>query len=413
MIADITAEKSKLEKLTKKITSNKSGTSRKSQKNHTLEAQSPSPPPATALATALATAPAPTTISNAIGDATGDATDDATNAVSVSTSTISDKLQLNPNDFQKVPKATIMRILELLKNYVNMDKSFRLKHESLKTLYTAYLDLYKKYKATGAANSNGAENENTSSSNSETVDTTKHDSMLKNIHSEMKDNNSNLYRERLLILKKIKEHPEIQQETKDKLCGRLIAIFKAPPIPEYKPLALLSRGGNDDPIYGEEKIAVSELDSAYLQKHNELMTVFKAYQNLYTKVLNYKEQLEKYKKLPTGSSISRCEMEKMLKDQRFVMDTIDKMQDNLVSNKVLTDSEKVLITPVASNPDNMNAFNDTMRNQIKHIIERQVDINPNTKSKIENLLKQYQTCDSNDEFCRSGREILLLKKITK
>jgi hypothetical protein len=192
MIADITAEKSKLEKLTKKITSNKSGTSKKSLKNHILEAQSPSPLPVS------------TTISDAISD--------ATNAASA-TSTISDKLQLNPNDFQKVPKATIMRILELLKNYVNMDKSFRLKHESLKTLYTAYLDLYKKYKATGAANSTGAENENIASSNSETGDTTKHDSMLKNIHSEMKDNNSNLYRERLLILKKIKEHPEIQQET--------------------------------------------------------------------------------------------------------------------------------------------------------------------------------------------------------
>ena len=385
MIADITAEKTKLEKLTKKITNNKSSPSRKSQKNHILEAQSPSPPPA----------PAPAPAQQPGSD----------------TSSIETKLQLNPNDFQKVPKATIMRILELLKNYVNMDKSFRLKHESLKTLYNAYLDLYKKYKATGASNSDV--NSNASKSESTVEGASNHEGMLKNIHTEMKDNNSNLYRERLLILKKIKEHPEIQQETKDKLCGRLIAIFKAPPIPEYKPLALLPKGGNDDSIYGEEKISVSELDNAYLQKHNELMTVFKAYQNLYTKVLNYKEQLEKYKKLPTGSSISRCEMEKMLKDQRFVMDMIDKMQDNLVSNKVLTDSEKVLVTPVASNPDNMNAFNDTMRNQIKHIIDRQVDINPNTKSKIENLLKQYQTCDSNDEFCKSGREILLLKKITK
>ena len=390
MIADITAEKSKLEKLTKKITNNKSGSSKKSQKNNTLEAQSPLPSPL----------PSP------LQDET----------------TISNKLQLSPNDFQKVPKETIIRILDLLKNYVNMDKSFRLKHESLKTLYTAYLDLYKKYKATGAANTNASESVKTGlieGDGERAVEgavegaVAKHESMLKNIHSEMKDNNSNLYRERLLILKKIKEHPEIHQETKDKLCGRLIAIFKAPPIPEYKPLALLPRGGNEDPIYGDEKIAVSELDNAYLQKHNELMTVFKAYQNLYAKVLNYKEQLEKYKSLPTGSSISRCEMEKMLKDQRFVMDMIDKMQDNLVSNKILTDSERVLVTPVASNPDNMNAFNDTMRNQIKHIIERQVDINPNTKSKIENLLKQYQTCDSNDEFCKSGREILLLKKITK
>jgi hypothetical protein len=387
MIADITAEKTKLEKLTKKITNNKSSPSRKSQKNHILEAQSPSPPPAPA--------PSPSPQQQPGSD----------------TSSIETKLQLSPNDFQKVPKETIMRILELLKNYVNMDKSFRLKHESLKTLYNAYLDLYKKYKATGASNSDVISNASKSETTVEGA--SNHEGMLKNIHTEMKDNNSNLYRERLLILKKIKEHPEIQQETKDKLCGRLIAIFKAPPIPEYKPLALLPKGGNDDPVYGDEKISVSELDNAYLQKHNELMTVFKAYQNLYTKVLNYKEQLEKYKKLPTGSSISRCEMEKMLKDQRFVMDMIDKMQDNLVSNKVLTDSEKVLVTPVASNPDNMSAFNDTMRNQIKHIIDRQVDINPNTKSKIENLLKQYQTCDSNDEFCKSGREILLLKKITK
>lgn len=401
MIADITAEKTKLDKLTKKLSSSRHsqshspGTSKKSLKAHTLEAESPSPRPAHTN-TAEANANIVATASSKTG--------------------IETKLQLSPDDFQKVPKATIMRVLELLKNYVNMDKSFRLKHESLKTLYNAYLDLYKKYKATGANTREinvSSESSNGEGSASAGTDASKHEAMLKNIHTEMKDNNSNLYRERLLILKKIREHPEIQRETKDKLCGRLIAIFKAPPIPEYKPLALLPRGENDDPIYGDEKIAVSELDTAYLQKHNELMTVFKAYQNLYAKVLNYKEQLEKYKKLPTGSSISRCEMEKMLKDQRFVMDMIDKMQDNLVNNKVLSDSEKVLVTPVASNPDNMNAFNDTMRNQIRNIIDRQVDINPGTKNKIENLLKQYQTCDSNDEFCKSGREILLLKKITK
>jgi hypothetical protein len=396
MIADITAEKSKLDKLTKKFAGHRESvitrTPSRTHKNNSPEAEAPS------------TSPSPP--------------HQPTSALTEKDSTnkhMQNKLQLNTNDFQKVPKTTIIRILELLKNYVNMDKSFRLKHDSLKTLYNAYLDLYKKYKATGSVNTN------TNANNGELIiagegageDVSKHESMLKNIHTEMRDNNSNLYRERLLILKKIREHPEIQKATKDKLCGRLIAIFKAPPIPEYKPLALLAKGSNEDPIYGDEKISVSELDHAYLQKHNELMTVFKAYQNLYKKVLNYKEQLEKYKKLPTGSSISRCEMEKMLKDQRFVMDMIDKMQDNLVSNKVLTDSEKVLVTPVASNPDNMNAFNDTMRNQIKHIIDRQVDINPSTKSKIENLLKQYQTCDSNDEFCKSGREILLLKKITK
>jgi hypothetical protein len=123
--------------------------------------------------------------------------------------------------------------------------------------------------------------------------------------------------------------------------------------------------------------------------------------------------LEKYKKLPTGSSITKCHMEKMIKDQRFVMNMIDKMQDNLVDNKILSDSEKVLVTPVTSNPDNINAFNDTMRNQIRHIIDERVDINPNIKNKIENLLQQYRGCEGNDAFCKAGREILLLKKIKK
>lgn len=323
------------------------------------------------------------------------------------------KAEITEVDLQGIPSETANRVLELLKNYVKMDKSYRLKHESLKTLYNAYLDLYKKYKSTKSQSGN-----NTVSVNSPTPTTEeplKHEEMLKNIHTEMKENNSNLYRERLLVLKKIKEHPEIDQQAKNQLCGRLIAIFKSPPIPEYKPLALLGSQvvgeTNDNQEYGEEKISVSELDDAYLQKHNELMTVYKAYQNLYNKVLNYKEQLDKYKKLPTGSSISRCQMEKMIKDQRFVMDMIDKMQDKLVRDNVLPPSEKVVVAPVASHPENMGAFNDTVRNQIRHIIDRNVDIHPGTKNKIEELLGQYQQCDSNDKFCQAGREILLLKKL--
>jgi len=237
---------------------------------------------------------------------------------------IKQQLQIKGEDFKNISKETVNKILELLKNYVNMDKSFRLKHETLKTLYNAYLDLYKKYKEQqSASGSEGVEGKGNEGKDSE------HSEMLKNIHSEMKENNSNLYRERLMILKKIKDTPELNHQVKNKLCGRLIAIFKSPPIPDYKPLQLLMPNpGNDK--YSEEKISVNDLDNAYLQKHNELLTVFKAYQNLYNKVLNYKEQLEKYKNLPTGSSITRCHMEKMIKDQRFVMDMIDKMQDNLV-----------------------------------------------------------------------------------
>ena len=50
-----------------------------------------------------------------------------------------------------------------------------------------------------------------------------------------------------------------------------------------------------------------------------------------------------------------------------------------------------------------------MRDQIKHIIDRQVEVKPDMKMKIEDLLNQYKDCDSNDKFCQSGRQLLLLK----
>jgi hypothetical protein len=390
MLGDIMNEKNKLEKLTKKIGERTS----KGSKTHKVIPNVESPPPQSK--------PNAKPKAGYGGDGDGDnnQTETELKAFKIELNgehEIKQQLQIEGKDFKNISKPAVNKILDLLKNYVNMDKSFRLKHESLKTLYSAYLDLYKKYKEQGADSSKSANN---------VANETKHSEMLKNIHTEMKENNSNLYRERLMILKKIKDTPEIDHGIKNKICGRLIAIFKSPPIPEYKPLQLLR------PSYEEEeKISVNELDNAYLQKHNELLTVFKAYQNLYNKVLNYKEQLEKYKQLPTGSNISRCQMEKMLKDQRFVMDMIDKMQDNLADKKIISDSEKVLITPVASNPDNMNAFNNTMREQIRHIIDRNVDINPGVRTKIEDLLSQYKECDSNDQFCNAGRKLILLKKM--
>ena len=103
-------------------------------------------------------------------------------------------------------------------------------------------------------------------------------------------------------------------------------------------------------------------------------------------------------------------MDKLLKDQSFVMDMIDKMQDQLVSKNIISNSEKVPVNPVTSHPENMGSFNNTMRDQIKHIIDRNVDIKPSMKSNIDNLLGQYKDCDSNDKFCQSGRQLLLIKK---
>ena len=314
--------------------------------------------------------------------------------INISDSDIIDDKEFDDLELDKISPETSQKILELLKNYVKMDKSFRLKHESLKTLYNAYLDLYNKYK-------------DNSKELNDKQDEAKDPEILKNIHSEMKDNNSNLFRERLIILKKIKETPDIQPEIKNKICGRLLVIFKAPPVSNYTQLPMLEQS----PPQTEEKINIKELDDAYLQKHNELMTVYKAYQNLFNVVLNYKDQLDKYKLLPTGSSISRTHMDKLIKDQGFVMDMIDKMQDQLVSKNIISNLEKVPVNPVTSHPENIGTFNNTMRDQIKHIIDRQVEVKPDMKMKIEDLLNQYKDCDSNDKFCQSGRQLLLLKKM--
>ena len=52
-----------------------------------------------------------------------------------------------------------------------------------------------------------------------------------------------------------------------------------------------------------------------------------------------------------------------------------------------------------------------MRDQIRTIIDRQGDINPITKQKLDTLLNKYQDCDSNDKFCQSGRKLILIKKM--
>lgn len=315
--------------------------------------------------------------------------------------TIKKILTITPNDFKNVSPQKTQDIMTFLENYIKMDKTYRIKHDELKNLYTGYITLYNK---NNNINNNTINNTNNTINNTNNkIDDEKHQDMLKTIHNEMKDNNTNLYKSRLMILKKIKDEPEIEPVVKNKLCGRLLAIFKAQPKTDYKQLPMLDETN--------EKITVKELDHAYLQKHNELMTVYKAYQNLFSKTVGYKDELDKYKQLPTGSLISRNHMDKLIADQGFVMNMIDKMQDQLIDKNILSTTEKVPVNPVASHPQNIETFNNTMRDQIKHIIDRRVEVKPMMKTKIENLLSKYQNCDSNDKFCQAGRKLLLIKKM--
>ena len=109
----------------------------------------------------------------------------------------------------------------------------------------------------------------------------------------------------------------------------------------------------------------------------------------------------------------------MIKDQSFIMNTIDKMQDKLVDDNIISNSEKVLITPVVNNPENINSFNDTVRDQMHNIIDRSKNINPHIKNKIETLLSQYKnnaiqqqhTVNNNHNHNHIKHKLLMVKRL--
>jgi len=291
------------------------------------------------------------------------------------------ELNLQPENITNGSPEVLKELINNIQDYLEIDKTYLLKHNEFKKLYHSYVDSYKN-------NGNSVNDDNSVNSGNENMS---HIDIVKSIHSEMKDNNTDLYKGRLMILKKIKEEPKVEPVIKNKLCGHLLAIFKRPPNSEYQQLAMLSQSN--------EKIAINELDNAYLQKHNELMIVYKAYQKLFNKVLNYKDVIEQYKKLPTKSSISRSHMNKLVSDQSFVMNMIDKMQDKLVDKNIISNTEKIPIHPVTSNPENIQTFNDTMKQQINYIVDTQTPIQPKLKQSIEKVLTKYKDCGDTKTLC--------------
>ena len=312
------------------------------------------------------------------------------------------QLNLQPKNMVNGSPEYLKQLINNIQDYLEIDKTYLLKHNELKKLYQSYFESYKQNGShmnnsnMSVSNMSGSNMSVSNMSVSNMIgsianDDLKHKDIVKTIHSEMKDNNSDLYKGRLMILKKIKEEPHIEPIIKNKLCGHLLAIFKRPPNSEYKQLPMLSQSN--------EKIAISELDNAYMTKHNELMIVYKAYQKLFNKVLNYKDVIEQYKKLPTRSSITRNHMDKLVSDQSFVMNMIDKMQDKLVDQNIISNTEKVPIHPVTSHPENIQTFNDTMKKQIDYIVEAQTPIQPKLKKSINKVLTEYRDCSDTTALC--------------
>jgi hypothetical protein len=147
-------------------------------------------------------------------------------------------------------------------------------------------------------------------------------------------------------------------------------------------------------------VNIEQLDKAYINKHNELMNVYKAYQILFNKVNKYKDDLDRVKSLSTSKLINNNTMKKMLEDQKYVMNSVSKMQDQLVNNNILKPEERVPTEPVVSHPQNMNHFNDSLKSQINGLISTKTNLNSKTKDKLMSLLRDKtsinQILDSNN-----------------
>lgn len=156
-------------------------------------------------------------------------------------------------------------------------------------------------------------------------------------------------------------------------------------------------------------VNIEQLDKAYINKHNELMNVYNAYQILYNKVNKYKDDLDKVKSLSSSKLINNSTMEKMLEDQKYVMNSVSKMQDQLVNNNILKPEERVPTEPVVSHPQNMKHFNDNIKTQINSMINQKPNLNPKTKDKLFSLIKNQnsikQSIDTNKDTSNSSQNL--------
>jgi hypothetical protein len=278
-------------------------------------------------------------------------------------------------------------VRDIINKYIRLDQAYRLKHQELQTLHLAYKKLYNKHRRDNNTN--------------------ELDNCLKKlgeIHSHIDKNSENMYHQRLMIIKKIREEPKIPEEDKKFLARRMMVIFRVPPIQDYKPIQIPLASKNE--YKQENTVETKEIDEAYIRKHNELMQMYKAYKNLYNKVLDYKSKLQEFQSLKIKSSLSRGQMNKMLEDQKFIMSSLDRMQTDLVKRDILTPEERVPTTPVVGNMNNIHEFTDGMKRQINYVIDNNTDITPTTKDEIHNILG---TLDDDERDARI-RRILLYRK---
>jgi len=279
------------------------------------------------------------------------------------------------------------KIVNLINNYIKLDQNYRHKHNEFVTLFNEY----KKLRETSVQDKN-MEQQNACENH------------LEGINNQIRNNENNMHKQRLLIIAKLKDDDSISKIDKKYLANKLSIVFGFGLKKRTKKNVF--RLNNNNNTNNTKKFANSkEVDKAYLDKHNELMTLFKAYQKLYGKVLTYKDQVDKYKSLKFKSKITRNQFDQMKNDQRLVMNTLDRMQDDLIEKKVFSETERIDISK--KDDDQIEMINSNLREQINHALSKEnVNLSNQAKMDIENILKEK---DKNNRH-KKIRKIILFKR---
>lgn len=129
-----------------------------------------------------------------------------------------------------------------------------------------------------------------------------------------------------------------------------------------------------------------DVDVAYVKKHNELMTLYKAYQVLYQKVSDYKQQFDQLDDMHFQSSIKKEELDMMIVDQNRVMASIGTMQDKMIEGGILMPEQKVEIES-KSPKAKIERYNHQLYDQLVDTLET-VDMDPKLDPKDKAEIKK-------------------------
>lgn len=276
-----------------------------------------------------------------------------------------------------------------LKDICVLDTTYRKKHDMLNKLYDNFMK------------KNILLNNNLSGININENEKKELIIVLDDLNNQIRENNENLYNHRMNVVKYIKNDKILTKEDKKSVSDYLINMFNTgvsqtdamkcclepyyntieTKITDINIMNLEIKNNNNN----NKGVSVDTLDKAYLQKHNELAQMFKAYQILYKKVGEYKAKLDNFDKLASSQLISDNDMKRLLNDQKYMMETVNKMQESLVSRKVLEPEERIPIPidPVVKHPNNLQTFNNGIKEQINMVIERNKNVELDEKTKRE------------------------------